>query len=249
MVAQAGPAHAGHLHLLSGQLTTHGDALQALGNEVTELVNTTQREINREFTPVIQGIMHESYEYCMNERGSGSFMRMKAFMEQHVNTHHRRMFEKAVNGVKDKLLALARQAEDVLDENTARLYQEMQRDYHSIFGGHAQDFTGGQGRAIRDAKEKVKTALVGFEKPFREVVGFPDDDEEPKVEVDLSQDEAARQILGENNQAGSIDEDASDNEGEESFVRCTSKPVSGTWFDGDDDGSEDQREIPNSVRQ
>lgn len=96
MTAQAGPGHAAHLHLLSGQLTTHGDAVQTIGNEAVEVVNVAQREINREFTPTVQQIMGEAYLYCVQERGPGSFMRMKAFMEQHVDTHKRSMFEKAV---------------------------------------------------------------------------------------------------------------------------------------------------------
>jgi hypothetical protein len=179
VTAQAGPARAAHMSLLSGQLTTHGDSLQATCNEVIEYINATQREINREFTPGVQEVMMDAYTYCTNESGSGSFMRMKRYMEEHVDRHKRDMFERSVNSIKAKLNQMVKQVEDLLDESTARLYGEISRDYHSVFGGEAQDFSGGTSRAVREVKEKVRQALIDFERPFKVVVGL---EAEPKVE-------------------------------------------------------------------
>jgi hypothetical protein len=179
VTAQAGAARAAHMSLLSGQLTTHGDALQAICNEVIEYINATQREINREFTPGVQEVMVDAYNYCTNERGSGSFMRMKRFMEEHVDRHKRNMFERSVNSIKAKLNQMVKDVEDLLDESTARLYGEISRDYHSVFGGEAQDFSGGTSRAVREVKEKVRQALVDFERPFKVVIGL---EAEPKAE-------------------------------------------------------------------
>ncbi|KAA8898231.1 hypothetical protein FN846DRAFT_910178 [Sphaerosporella brunnea] len=199
VTAQAGPARAAHMHLLSGQLTTHGDAMQAICNEIIEFVNTTQREINREFAPGVQQAMVQAYMYCTNESGSGCFARMKGFMQQHVEQNKRVMFERSVNSIKCRLGDMVKSIEDMIDESTARLYSEISRDYHSVFGGEAKDFSGGQGRQNREIREKVRQALVDFERPFKVVVGL---DVEPKAEAkeeddgtgDLQLDGPSRQI-------------------------------------------------------
>jgi len=101
-----------------------------------------------------------------------------------------------------------KRVEDVFDESTALMYAEMQRDYHSIFGGETQDFSGGQGRQVRDMKEKVQKALEGFQGPFRAVVGLEDEPTAKKEEEEAMGD----QVMGEAGPSGSRSDDESGEE-------------------------------------
>jgi len=199
---QAGPSRAAHLHLLSGQLNTYGDSLQGKScllvictealicgkgtvNDLVDIINTTQREINREFTPVIMAVMHDSYSWCTAERGPGQFMRMKECMHRHAESHKTDMFEQSTTAVKARLIQLVKRVEDGMEEVTMGLYADMQKDYHSIFGGEAQDFSGGAGRKEREVKNTLKNALKDFEKPFLLVVG-QDVKEDPETEIETA---------------------------------------------------------------
>jgi hypothetical protein len=104
-------------------------------------------------------------------------------------------------------MALMKRVEDVFDESTALMYAEMQRDYHSICGGEAQDFSGGQGRQVRDMKEKVQKALEGFQGPFRAVVGLEDEPTAKKEEEAMGD-----QVMGEAGPSGSRSDDESGEE-------------------------------------
>lgn len=187
---------------------SHGDTLQALGNEIIELVNATQREINREFSPAVQAAMEQAYAHCAAEGGTGMFMRIKAYMAEYVEHKKRDLFETAVKEVKSRLLKMINQVRDRMEEDTMLLYNGMQRDYHSIFGGQAQDFTGGHGRIMRDLKDGVKESLVGFEEPFRELVGVSHDDGIVRSKRSAGSDE---DLAGSDEEADS-DEEAGSNE-------------------------------------
>lgn len=96
---QVGSSIAG-LHMLENQVSAYESILKDLSNATKEYINATQRDINREFTPVIEQAMATAYEQCVEERGkcrtflrrrsrlmvtgSGSFARMKAAMNSHV---------------------------------------------------------------------------------------------------------------------------------------------------------------------
>jgi hypothetical protein len=199
---QAGPSRAAHLHLLSGQLGTYADSLQGklcllvirttgltcgtgTVNDLVDIINTAQREINREFTPVIMAAMHDSYSWCADERGPGQFMRMKEYMHNHTENRKTDMFEQSTTTVKTRLIQLLKRVEDEMEETTMALYAGMQKDYHSVFGGEAQeaqDFSGGAGRKEREVKNTLQNVLKDFEKPFLLVVGQDvKDDPEPET--------------------------------------------------------------------
>jgi hypothetical protein len=70
-------------------LNTQHDNFEAM---LAELVKTTlshikmkQREINREFAPVIREAMETVYNTIMNEKGDGCLKRMRRHMQEHVN--------------------------------------------------------------------------------------------------------------------------------------------------------------------
>ena len=60
------------LHVLQQQLGVYETLLKDLTTTVRETINNTQKEINREFTPVITRAMVAAYEACTNESGKKS---------------------------------------------------------------------------------------------------------------------------------------------------------------------------------
>jgi hypothetical protein len=60
------------LEMLKQQLPTYRDSLKDLSSAAQSQTTTRQKDINREFVPVVAGAMHQAYEDCENERGQVS---------------------------------------------------------------------------------------------------------------------------------------------------------------------------------
>ena len=65
---QVGAGIAG-LHMLQQQVVNYENILKDLSAAVQDTINTNQKEINREFVPVIEQAMEAAYEQCAAERG------------------------------------------------------------------------------------------------------------------------------------------------------------------------------------
>lgn len=65
---QIGTGIAG-LHMLQQQVGNYENILKDLSATVKDTINTNQKEINREFVPVIEQAMAAAYEACVEERG------------------------------------------------------------------------------------------------------------------------------------------------------------------------------------
>lgn len=78
--------------------------------------------------------MNYAYVICTEERGPGSYARMKTHMVSHVETARRTMFRAAVDVVKAQLTSMCRQVDDNLMGVTEELYEKVERDYvrHSL---------------------------------------------------------------------------------------------------------------------
>ncbi|XP_066288368.1 uncharacterized protein [Branchiostoma lanceolatum] len=63
--------------------------------ELKEFITAQQREISRVMTPAVQNRMEPAYETCTNERGPGSFNRMRNHMDVHVVYEKDIMFDQA----------------------------------------------------------------------------------------------------------------------------------------------------------
>lgn len=57
------------LHMLQPQLGVYENIFKDLANLIKETVNNVQKEINREFTPVIERLMSAAYTECVDESG------------------------------------------------------------------------------------------------------------------------------------------------------------------------------------
>ena len=58
------------LSMLQQQLQVYDNILKDVANNAKEMVNTAQKDINREFTPVVEEAMLWAYEACTAERGT-----------------------------------------------------------------------------------------------------------------------------------------------------------------------------------
>ena len=75
------------LHMLQQQLPVYEDIFKDLSATTRETINTQQKEINREFTPVIERAMGDAYVICTNESGAGSYARMKVSSDHGDASH------------------------------------------------------------------------------------------------------------------------------------------------------------------
>lgn len=57
------------LHMLQQQLGVYESLLKDLMNIVKDVINTCQKDINREFTPIVADHMIPAYEGCTKECG------------------------------------------------------------------------------------------------------------------------------------------------------------------------------------
>lgn len=57
------------LHVLSEQLSVYETSIKNISSAAKDEINTAQKDINREFTPVIGIAMTQAYDDCANERG------------------------------------------------------------------------------------------------------------------------------------------------------------------------------------
>jgi len=72
------------LALLDRQQGNFHASLKSVATAATAQLAAKQREINREFTPVIAAAMNPVYTLVVDERGVGCFKRMKKHMQNHV---------------------------------------------------------------------------------------------------------------------------------------------------------------------
>ena len=77
-------------------LADEGRRLQAGLEGLLGTAGERQRELSREvLSPTVKRHMGDAYTACAEERGPGSFARMKACMAGHVNQEKRVMFKDA----------------------------------------------------------------------------------------------------------------------------------------------------------
>jgi len=73
-------------YMLRNQLQAYREVIKDASNRSKVEISTRQKDINREFVPVITLNMLPAYQYCTEERGTGSYKRMKAHMDTYVES-------------------------------------------------------------------------------------------------------------------------------------------------------------------
>ncbi|KAL8711916.1 MAG: hypothetical protein Q9225_007039 [Loekoesia sp. 1 TL-2023] len=122
------------LEPLRQQLTVYDDIFKETATSVKESINTSQKEINREFVPVIQETLRPVYEACVNEHGPGSFARMKNTMDTQISAKRFSMFRESVDRVRKRLLAMIKVQEKTLADKVDEVLLAIQRDYLPVLG-------------------------------------------------------------------------------------------------------------------
>lgn len=165
------------LHMLEQQLTVYEDIFKDLAATTKEMINAQQKEISREFTPVIENAMLPAYNICTTESGPGSYMRMKAAMTDHVEQERHSMFEDSTKEVQNRLSAMTRVVEEAMMNKADEVFEAMRRDYRHVLGGAAP-----HGEVVpkwhRTIQKDVMTIIEGAEQIFKEIAGVGTEDKE-----------------------------------------------------------------------
>src|SRR5690242_19524435 len=115
-----------------------------------------QREANRDFAPTILDSMQAAYEICTDERGPGSFKRMKAAMSEHVERSRHHMFSDATTTVKNHLDMMCRSLQEMMEHLTDEVWIKMRDDYMRALGG----IDVSQGGPMSREERTMRTAIV-----------------------------------------------------------------------------------------
>jgi len=121
-----------------------------------EIINTCQREVNREFTPVIAAKLLPAYRLCAAESGKGSFKRMKDQLEGHVELNKATMFADSINHIKDQLAVMVLVVEGKLLDKANEVFSKISRDYAEVISGtHLPE-----GEIMPRAERKCRAAIA-----------------------------------------------------------------------------------------
>ena len=61
------------LSMLSHQISVYEQVMKDAATSTKDMIMTAQKDMNREFIPVLERVMQPSYEWCEAERGSGQY--------------------------------------------------------------------------------------------------------------------------------------------------------------------------------
>ncbi|KAI1806680.1 Dynamin family-domain-containing protein [Daldinia bambusicola] len=124
---------------LSSQILAHMRTIEQLPITMRGIITDLQREASRQFTPAICSAMQYAYQVCTEERGPGSYNRMKAAMASHVETARYTMFDEATDTVKAQLEAMCRTVQKKLSDEMEDMFSSIFRDYMKVLVGTTVD--------------------------------------------------------------------------------------------------------------
>ncbi|KAM7187037.1 hypothetical protein V8F33_011456 [Rhypophila sp. PSN 637] len=157
--------------ILNQQLKAHNQTLSEVPNMLVQVVQDLQRDANRSFTPVILEKMVPGYEACVEERGPGSFMRMKAAMISHVDRARGTMFQEATTAVRDQLGDMCRKMKSELEERVQALHARLAQDYLAVLIGADANAIAQMPRAERLLRSEMAPVLERADAAFAPVLG------------------------------------------------------------------------------
>ncbi|KAK7545338.1 hypothetical protein IWX49DRAFT_500418 [Phyllosticta citricarpa] len=188
------------LNQLDSQLRNHEGFLNELVSAIVEMVNARQKEVNREFVPVVASAMEHAYQVAADERGTGSYARMKSYVTNHVSQNQDRMFRDACKAVKARLDQMCGEVQQQMTERATIIYDTAHRDYNSAVGnlGAADVELSPTEKKLRDDVEAIlKTTKEAFER----VLGGEENPDEVAAQADEN-------VGAQDEDAGAQDEDA-----------------------------------------
>ncbi|KAK8221531.1 hypothetical protein IWZ01DRAFT_537433 [Phyllosticta capitalensis] len=208
------------LNQLNNQLRNHTEFLNTLVAGIIDLVSTRQKEVNREFVPVIASAMQHAYQVATDESGKGSYIRMKAYVNNHVAQNQDRMFRDACQAVKNRLDQMCHEVQEQLADRAAHVFTSAQRDYNSAVGN-----LGAAEVELTPAEKELRNEINGIVKTAEEVFERVLEGEEDPDDVAARAEEEAAAAADENNEGADAGQ-------------STLKGEDATAQDGDNEGPE-----------
>ncbi|KAI1819833.1 hypothetical protein F4861DRAFT_534136 [Xylaria intraflava] len=156
-----------HLAILSNQIMAHIQAVKALPTSIQDKLTKLQRESNRRFTQVICSEMKDTYIICRDERGKGSYARMKMAMVDHVETARFSMFRQATEAVRVQIDAMCQTEKQEIHNSISSILDTMSRDYMCTLVGIDEAMS----REELRARTHIREVLVRGDKLFGPALG------------------------------------------------------------------------------
>ncbi|KAL8672577.1 MAG: hypothetical protein Q9168_002982 [Polycauliona sp. 1 TL-2023] len=190
------------LSMLKHQIGVYEQVMKDAAASTKDMIIAKQKDINREFTPVLERVMQPSYEWCEAERGPGQYKRMKSYMKDHVQAQQGTMFKSSTDEVKKQLKDMVSDVEETLADKTDEVFIQIKRDYRSVLGG--EDAPQGEvlPRVQRLVRKELKKTIEGVERTMKiaiglEVENLPDaaeDEDDDTMKSDRKGKEASEDI-------------------------------------------------------
>ncbi len=145
--------------------------------------NGDAQNINREFEPRIVQHMLPIYHTCTAETGPGQFVRLKGYMDRHVEHEQSTMFDDAVEHVRGLIKTMLKEVKDILLNKVDAVFMAIERDYTTVIIGQEQ----GKSKEVLPRDQRLmRKAVLEFidhsETAFKQAVGL---EPEPAAEPDL----------------------------------------------------------------
>ena len=183
------------LQMLKHQLQTFKATFKDIATSAREEIIAMQKDINREFVPVVAKAMNAAYSGCVAETGAGSFMRMKALMAEHVGREKDEMFKDSTQVVRVQLNKMVNTVEENMLTKADTVFLSIKRDYTAAV-------VGGNSIAIdnipwveRSMKSEVLEIVESSESIFKQAFGIAVeemtdaiDGDEAMADVGISED-------------------------------------------------------------
>ncbi|RMZ08329.1 hypothetical protein D0860_04735 [Hortaea werneckii] len=160
--------------MLKTQLGAYDAIIKDMANNMIRQINDGQRDINREFTPVISQAMSPAYDVTAAESGPGCYMRMKSAMQNHVDNNRRVMFDNATKQVQKSIMGLCEKVREQMLNDADQVYVHMQQDYMSVIGGVRVDSN--MSRQERTVRRDIDERITGADDIFQKVLDMNPED-------------------------------------------------------------------------
>ena len=183
-------------NILQQSIPAYKEIFKDAANIARVNITERQRDINREFTPVITEYMLDAYADCVAEHGTGSYMRMKNLMTRHVDTHRHKMFTESTAKVESLLEKLIEDTEKLLLAKADEVFHSIKRDYTRVVVGRDNSNTKQLPREQRQMKRNVLEILEGSELQFKQILeDSAVKSDEPDPEGSACKDEPDAEML------------------------------------------------------
>ncbi|EXJ55268.1 hypothetical protein A1O7_08194 [Cladophialophora yegresii CBS 114405] len=178
--------------MLKHQIAVYKETLKDAISEARNLMSERQRNINREFEPRVREHMLPVYDLCTAESGPGQFVRMKGYMDRHVEQEKSTMFNDAVEHVRELLDQMLKDVKSILLGKVDVVLMAIERDYTGVVVGQEQGRSNEMlPRDQRMMRRAVIEIIDSAETIFKRAVGLesesaaePDTQAQPDAEIE-----------------------------------------------------------------